>query len=587
MTAIEFAIQHGPGVLAAGVTGYFTLVMWRQRREPTARPLLAVAALAFLGAVGHLVATVPNPLRQALRTSVWAGAGGPLWLGLAHLVVMLAGGFWFLFALRYTGRGGRLVPRTAAAIGLFWLAVLAVARFGEVSSPPEAPPRAAFELALMLGMYLMAVLTVVGALLVLTTSLQRNAVRFREGVALAGGAVALAFSPIAGTVLLRASAVPVLVLAAAGLFVLAVRRYPAFEAPPVARIAGRDRLIEELDDPFLVVDRADRIQDLNPAAERYFDVARADVIGESLDAVLPSDVDPAEMAATESPETVRLSAGRRLAVSANRITDARDRCFGHLLVCRDVTDRRRRERRLGLLNQLLTGAVSDRMRSVASDAADVASRGDDDRADDAVLRRTGARIRAQSTELLELVARTREVERVLAEGAAGPADVGSVVREVVADVAAGADVDPDVVTAGETAAAVDAAVLETVLELLVTDAVERGREHVEVAAVDGADGPEIRIRDDRPLADGSGEGGRDDAEREPRSVRTELRVEMARLTADHVGATVSTRVTDAGDRRATAELPAWNEPAAGTGEGVRTGAEAGSDGRVRQGGERS
>jgi PAS domain-containing protein len=571
---IHGLLQPGVGVLAILVTGSFVVTMWRRRAEPTARPLLAVATVLFVGALGHLAVGRPTPVSRGLTALAWADAGTPLWLGVLMVVVLLAGGFWFLFTLQYTGRGAQAVTLTAAAVGTVWLLVLGIALLGDISPSAESRVATSVELGLFVGSFLMGVVMVVGALLVVATSLRRNAVRVREGLALSGGGSLVAFAPIASTVLMHPATSPVMFTAASALFILAVRRYPTFEAPPVARIAGRDRLIEELADPFVVVDLDGRVRDLNPAGERYFDTAREAAVDEPLAALLPTALDPAAVAAGEGPEQIQTPEGARLAVTANRITDARDRSFGHLLVFRDVTDRQRRERRLGVLNQLLTGAVSERMQAVGEAAAAVAEAGE---AADPPPSAVGREIRTETAGLLELVAWTRDIERTLAEAGDGTVAVGPVVREVAERVATDEGVDLAVtVEDGRSGAALDAAVLETVLEILLADAVERGSDAVSVEVVMTDGEPEVHLVDGGggpPAPDTT--GGADSSRNHDRS---ELLVGMARLAARQGGGDISVRSSTPGERRVVLELPAaadtidGSEPAtAGTGSVGGTG----------------
>ncbi|TYL37900.1 PAS sensor protein [Natronococcus pandeyae] len=563
MTAATSVLGLGIELAAVVLTGYFVVAMWKRRAEPTARPLLVVAVTMFAGTVAHLAVVYPTLVERALSAMVPAAVASPLWVGVIHVVVILAAGFWFLFTLQYTGRGGRLFSLAAATVVLAWVLVPAMARFGELSPPPEAEMETSLELALGFGAFFLIVLLSIGVLLVLTTSLQRNAVRFREGVALSAGAAVLALGPLTANSLVRPSTVPATVLLSSGLFVLAIRRYPIFEAPPVARIAGRDRLIEEMADAVVVVDREERIRDLNPAGERSFDTERSDVLGEPLDALLPSTIDLPEVAGADEPVQVRTAADATLAVTANRITDVRGRSFGYLLVCRDVTDRQRRERRLGVLNQLLTGAVSDRMAAVADEAATVAAseRDADSATEDADEEpdpaRVGAEIRRETTAVVDLVARTREIERALAAGGSGAADVASVVRTVAVPATEDADVDLEIaMDDAPPAAAIDAAVLEAILETLLADALEHGREVVELEVVDGDRTLEIAVTDDRPVDPDEGATSAESGVI-GNDVQSpgELSAEMARLAAQHVGGDVSVHVPEPGVRRAVLEVP--------------------------------
>lgn len=607
MTQLDGLLRLGVELMAVLAAGAFTATMWRRRVEPTARPLLVVAGLLLVGALGHPVVVHPNPVRAALA-DLTAGVGSPLWVILLVVLVLLAGGFWFLFTLRYTGRGGRLIPLAAAAIGGFWLLVLVLAAFGDITPSEEVAAATNAEFALFVGSYLMGVVMVVGSVLVLTTSLRRNAVRVREALALAGGGALLAFAPILANTLPQPTTVPAVIAIASGLFLLSVRRYPLFEAPPVARIAGRDRLIEELDDAYVVVDLDGRVRDLNAAGERYFDTEAEAAFGEPLDALLPGAVDPAELARAEEPATLRTGTGAMLAVTANRVTDARGRSFGHLLVFQDVTERQRRERRLRVLNRLLTGAVSERMRDVAATvepvSTDTTGRESESEAASASMSASesasggesagtepssvGGAVRAETARLLDLVAWTRDIERTLAEGTAGPVEVGPVVREVaetVTDDRAEMPAIPEADAVG--AAAVDAAVLETTLEILLTDALERAEGTVELTIVEGDGGPEVHIVDDGPAPDAAdavvgtvaGDGSdRSDAD------RSDVLLEMVQVAARHAGGDVSIRDAGAGRRRTVLELPGVDGPAPGDGDPAAVGA-TGATGEVEDRGE--
>lgn len=550
---VDVAVAGAVGLEAVAVlaSGAFTGIMWRRRSAPTARPLLVVACCLLVGSVGHPLLRHATPVRRAVAGLRSSGAGAPAWLGLVMLVVLVGGGFWFLFTLQYTGRGGgRLLSITAGGLVAYW-AVVAVAG-GLTRETVEAGTRevSSLELSLFVGSYLMGVVVIVGSVLVVTAALRRNALRAGEAVAFAGGGVVLALAPVVANSLQSSAAVPIMITLASGTFAVAVVEYPAFEAPPVARIAGRDRLIEEMDGPFVVVDADGQVRDLNPAAERYFDADADAARDAALDALLPTAVDPASLADARDPRLLRTQTGATLACTATRITDARDRQFGHLLVCRDVTDRQRRERRLGVLNRLLTGAVSERMDAVAEAVAPVAA-ADGDESDDPEPAAIGSDVHAETTRLLNLVAWTREIERSLAGGPTDPVAVVDAVREA-ADAVAGDGVAE--VTVAESVAAVgtasvDRRLLKTVVEILVTDAVERGDGAVRIEGVDGGDGAGVRIvaQGSTVDAEASGDGARDDP-----------LVETARQAIGHYGGRVSVETT-AGARRTVVELPAASD----------------------------
>ena len=554
MVDVAATAQLGVELLAVLLTGYFTVAMWKRRSAPTARPLFAFAALLLVGSVGFVLLVHAAPTRQSLPDTEPAATGAPLWFALLIGVVLIGGGFWFLFTLEYTGRGGRLRPITAAGVVGYWLVVATAAVLGDFSPDSTVPAGSSAELVLFLGGYLMSVLMIVGAALILTTSLRRNAVGIGEAVALAGGGVLVAFMPVAASNLQVATTVPVMLSLAGCAFLVAITRYPAFEAPPVARIAGRDRLIEEMNDPFVVVDSNDTVRDLNPASERYFDAGSETVRGEPLQTLLPSPLDPERVA--ESSETVHLrtSSGATLACDANRITDQRDRFFGHILVFRDVTDRQRRERRLSVLNQLLTGAVSERMDAIADRAAPVASSVDDASPERTDASELGSHVRTETTRLLHLVTWAREIERSLATESADQVPVVDAVRDAAATVTDDEPLDVTISVETDAAVRIDRRLLKTIFEMLLTDALDGNPETVGVEEADTGDGRVVHIVASEWSLDRSEVAPEWSPATEDQS-RSAVLVEIARQAMQYYGGQVTVETTGTGTRRTTVELP--------------------------------
>jgi len=596
MVDVGSAATIGLEAVAVLASGGFAVTMWRRRSAPTARPLLVVAGCLLVGSVGHPLLAHATPVRRAVAGLRATGGGPPVWLGLVMLVVLFGGGFWFLFTLQYTGRGGgRLLSITAGGLVAYWIVVAAVGGLTRVTVEAGEQAVSSLELTLFVGSYLMGVVVIVGSVLVVTAALRRNALRPGEAVAFAGGGVVFALSPVVANTLQSSVSVPAMLSLASATLAVAVVAYPAFEAPPVARIAGRDRLIEEMDGPFVVVDAGGQVRDLNPAAERYFD-ADADLARDApLDALLPAPLDPASLAESREPRHLQTEAGATLACTATRITDARDRQFGHLLVCRDVTDRQRRERRLGVLDRLLTGAVSERMAAVAETVEPIAAADGDER-DDAArsggdgldAATVGADVQAETTRLLQLVAWTREIERSLATAETEQVTVMDAVRDAADAVADEEEAEVTVVgSAAVGTASADRRLLETVLEMLVTDAVERGGGAVRIEGTDDGDSPAIRIVA-REVPDGAATPTRiERAATSGDDARDPLLVETARRAIGHRGGRVNVEES-ADERRTVLELPTTADAGGPTSAATSTPEGVGPTGpeRPREGSER-
>lgn len=527
------------------VASYLSLLLWRRRGSQAARPLLVVAVLLGLGLVVSLVLYVPGPLRSAWIT--WTGVEF-VYPGDQHplaVVVTLVGAFWFLFALRYTGRGTRITARVFGLLAVLVGTLLGVGVFGEVLLDQEVAGVRPLESAAGISSFVVAVLTLLGVGLVLETAWERNGVGLQEATLLGGGALAFLSPGVLGG-LIPSPAVPT---ATAGLscllFVAAIHRHAVFEALPAARIAGRDRLIEEMRDGVLIVDREGRIRDLNEAAAETISMPQEAARGQRLPEVLPGSLDAAALVKGSEPVHVETRRGRRLAVAADRVTDLRDRPLGHVISCRDVTVQHRRDQRLSVLHRLLTDVVRDRMRAVSEDAAGLraALEGDEPESNPAVL---AADVQRTGAVLTELVREARAVEELLRETDRQQVEISRTVRDQIE----GMNLDSiDVGPADPVVATTDPDAVQTAIGLLVKAAGSAASVSISVERT--GHGPEIHVvtvagadavsDDGGNVADGNDRGGGSDT---VERVRRETALDLARLAVESTGGTVTT--VDAG-----------------------------------------
>ena len=426
MLAATTPLSLACGAAAVAAAAAFAGTMRRHRADPTARPLVWLATALLGGAVLHLAVVEVAPVRAALGIP-WSPteARGGFWLLLAFDVPAVVAGCWFLFALQYTGRDRRTAPVAWGAVGV--LLALLVGATGTLALVGPGAPVPASTLNALLGftVVLSTSLALLGLLLVADATAGTPAVPAGQSALLgAGVGVALAL-PFAATAARRPVVTPLALGTAALLLTGAVRRYRVFETLPVASTAGRDQVFADLSAGVVVVGPGG-VRDLNDAASSLLDVDRDAALGAPLSTVAPSIPAP-ETAAASGPLDARTPTGRVVAVTADPVTDRRDRVLGHVLVCRDVTERRRRERRLGVLTQVIAGATGEAMADVAAEA-DRAVQGE--RPPSAA----GEAVYDRATALADLVARVREVERALADRSLepGPHDLGALVDEAAA-----------------------------------------------------------------------------------------------------------------------------------------------------------
>lgn len=408
-------LAHLVGLLA---TATFVAVVWVRRREPTAKPLLGVAFVTFAGAVA--VASVVHLEAAWALADAMTGLGDDSWLVLAYVYTVLALGLWVPFGLQYTGRGDRVAAGIIILVAVLVVAMIAPLVAGTL--PGVASQITLANMVAFVALFTIGALATVSLFVVIEESLTLGRRQLAAALLLGIGVVALGSAPVVATVTGLPGGFAVL-LGTAGIAISgAVVATDLFETLPVVREVGRDRVIHDLANAVLVVDRRGTIRDLNPAAVRAFDVDRANALGLPAAALLPGDRSIDAFLGTEESTPIQTTTGRDLSVTATRLTDNRDRPVGAILVCRDVTARRDRERRLGLLNQLLVGALREEMDAVMDGAQAMQSTAQErtdsqpgetapqEQADQAAI---AADIWTRADELITLVARAREIEQAL------------------------------------------------------------------------------------------------------------------------------------------------------------------------------
>jgi len=151
---------------------------------------------------------------------------------------------------------------------------------------------------------------------------------------------------------------------------VAILRGELLSVSPVTRSLGRETVVAEMDDAVVIVDDEERVVDANAAALELFGVSLAAVVGEDLEAGIPalaSAVDRLE----SRPSGVELDGpeGRRYYdVSVSPLTRDYGGIGGYVVSLRDVTDRRRREQRLDVLNRLVRHNLRNELNVVYGNA---------------------------------------------------------------------------------------------------------------------------------------------------------------------------------------------------------------------------
>lgn len=401
-------------VLISGLGGFLASTvligaLWRRREEPTALPLLGVALFVWVAIVATFGVLEISVVRT--YTTALTGLGGQSWLLPAFVYPIIALGLWVIFAFQYTGRGDRMTVVTFILVGTLIsliLGPLAVDAFVGFE-----PALAVSNFSTFVASFVMAALSFVSVLLIVDESLRIGGYRVIEALVLGAGVLTLALAPLAGTVTQQPASFFALIGTSSLFFFTAVVPLSVFSVLPVARVVGRNQVINELDAAVVVIDGDQRIRDINPAGEELFGISRANTLGEQLTTLFPQQSEPPEhlLSHEEGQQPIRFADGRTVTVTVDPVTDARGNQFGQLLLFQDVTDRRERERRLGVLNQLLIGTLREQMDAVRANASDICSSDQQSK----TRKQLADIIWEDTTELIELADRAREIERTLSD----------------------------------------------------------------------------------------------------------------------------------------------------------------------------
>jgi len=527
--------------LRLGITFFATLVavalvtvLFRHRERTGARALLGVGVVTAGGTLLHLLVADLTPPNAALTVTDWE-IEATAWVVVGTTVEVIGGGLWVLFAFRYTGRSQRVIQATAGLVAAISIGAVVIAMVALGN-----PSTLAFQL-LTATYLLVGFLVTIGVFLLVWMSIGQGKVPYREPLLLSAGAIVLLSGSFVAQIFERPVLLPAFSSIASGLLLIAVSRYPVFETPPAARVIGRDRVVDELADGILIVDRRGRLRDLNAAAERLFDVSRASAVEQPIESIFPTSFDPGELTRDGEPHRVKLADGTTISVTTDPVTDGRDRSFGYLVRCTDVTDRQRREEQLTLLSRFVVEVIRERMATVAEEA----TRADDSASGDAAV--TADQIWERTTRLTTLVAQTRSIERTIAENGMSPdqeLDLRPVLRELRDSIATGSGPRIELDLSGDPiATTVSPALLASLLEPVLEDASDHAETRVDISV--DRDGPAIWIVADWPDATDPGE----------QDYHTDLTLSVTCLALDQLGGHLSVEPTDDGRRAVVVVLP--------------------------------
>jgi len=342
--------------VAVGTTA--AMLAWRERPEPGATPLAAMlAGQVWWSTFFVFELRAPTLAGKTLYSNVQ-------WVGVVLIPVA-----WLLFALEYTGRDRYLRPRYVALLSVVPAATVGFALAGDpydllyLDTTLVADGGAA-TLRRVGGPWFWIVtgytylLGLLGSIPLLGL-VGSDALPFRgQSLALLVGTVA----PWASNALFLAGAVPsggldptpVLFAVSGVAYLGAITRFRLLGTSPSPNHRAGRLVFERMRDGAVVVDRHDRVVDMNERAAAVLDVEPSAALGAPAEEVVPNFHRLPE----EGQSSRHFSTGEglnadRYDATVTAVSDVRGGALGRVVAFHDVSDHLRRQQRLEVLNRVL------------------------------------------------------------------------------------------------------------------------------------------------------------------------------------------------------------------------------------------
>jgi len=483
------------GVVSVGFLRY----LWPYRRRLGGRFFIATIGCEALWAVSYGVALfVFDPaLRRAFEIPIW-------------LAINFIGVFFLAFALEYTGRSELLRSKVmGGVVGVQILHTLVV-----VTNPIHGIAWTGYRIDPVFGLATVTyahqpwlfvnaagfVLTIAVASFLLADTV------FSYGPLYRTQAAAIAISPVFPGLpfllwLAEVGATPPLNLTPLLFPIhLAFDMYAffsrdMFEMVPAARRIADRAAIDNLGTAVVIVDAGGRIIERNDEAARVLGLPTETALGGRFAEYAP-DVDP-----TASGGTVTRTVDaheRTYAVTTSALETAGGTAVGNTVVLQDITEERRREQRLAVLNRVLRHNLRNDL-NVVQGYLDIGT----GRVEDPDLRRMLETAARKTAGVIDLGEKARTIEDAMGADAGGSTSVAvrALLDDVSEDLRAGAAAEIRIEVPADLSIRTDPAVLSVVFENLLENAVEHGSasdlaspDDVGTHADADADAPVVTVR---------------------------------------------------------------------------------------------
>ncbi|WP_135829940.1 histidine kinase N-terminal 7TM domain-containing protein [Halorussus halobius] len=345
---MQFTPSAAASILATVVSLGVATFGWYRRDAPGALPVAAFTGAAAIWTGGNALQAASATLSAKL-----------FWVDVQYVGLVAVPVAWFAFACEYTGREEWADRRTLAVLVVPMVATLGLAWTNDyhhlirtssevVTVGGNAMLDRTFGPAFWVAWAYSNLLTGVGTLVLVYGMLRSRKLYWRQTLAVLSG---VTVPWLAATLFYNglSTVEPETYFAVSGLaFAYAINRYELLDVAPV----GRRTVVEQMDDPVLILAPDGRVVDANPAAARLFGWESVDgVVGRAVtDACASFPAVLAWYSSGESAGEVAVEAAdgrqRHFDIWTSSLGDDAERPPSRVLVFRDVTALKRQNERL-------------------------------------------------------------------------------------------------------------------------------------------------------------------------------------------------------------------------------------------------
>lgn len=273
---------------------------------------------------------------------------------------------------------------------------------------------------------------------------------------------------------------------------LATKHYRLFDQLPAAQAIGRQTSFDTVNTAITVLDDKHRVSDLNTSAEALFGVTKDEVIGRPIGELAPRGATQESLVDTGGL-TFELASGAVVEAETTVTTDDRGREFGRVIVYKDITQERRRQQRIQVLNRVLRHNLRNRL-AVVHGQIDALSHGSEPLDEDV------SKVKVTLDDLVEMGSKAGKIENIL------QADISVDSKRPVADIVRMAvddleqeygPMNVDIVASSSVTTTANPFILESIFVELIENTIEHAGDTSPAVEV-LEDGSGIVVRDSGP-----------------------------------------------------------------------------------------